>query len=949
LADFESSQGVVETDDGALLIAERRELKQLIDEKVVAYHLPVEGLRFRATRLLRDRDGGLWIGTFDGGLVHVHQGRADLFSQRDGLSGNYIRDLFEDREGNIWVGTDNGLDRFRHTAVTTVSVYQGLSQATPWSLLAARDGSVWVGTLNGLNRLKDGQITIYRNGGRPAKQAPAGMNGGEPMPEPGGAGAANQPGPVGAVREITDGGLPHDLIHSLFEDDRRRIWVSTSGGVAYFENDRFTPVGGIPAGVHAIVGDASGNIWISEEKSLFQVRAGRVVGRFPWAGLGRNTPARSMLTDPVRGGLWLGFRDGTGLAYFKGGTIGAAYSAAEGLGRGMVGNLHLDADGTLWAATEGGLSRLKDGRVHTLTAKNGLPGEGVSWLIEGDDRSFWLYTTRGLARVARPEVEALAAAVEKDKDARGRVRATVFDHSDGVRIHAAPAGFTPQVGKTPDGRVWFLPWDGVSVIDPRRVPFNALPPPVHIEQITADGEAYDALQGLRLPPLVRDLAIDYTALSLTAPEKIRFRYKLEGQDSEWKEVAGERRAHYSNLPPGDYRFRVSACNNSGVWNEEGASLDFAIAPAYYQTNWFRALCVAAFLALLLGLYQWRIRQVRRHEKQLRAVVEGMPTMAFSVRPDGSPEFVSKRWLTYSGLSTDATADGRGWEATIHPEDVEVQLRKWRAALETGEPFENEARHRGAGGEYRWFLVRALPFRNKQGKIVKWYGIITDIEDRKRADELLRASLREKEALLKEVHHRVKNNLQLISSLLNLQADKVRDPHVRELLTDSRDRVRSMSLVHENIYQAGSFVGVTLARHLETLCTHLIHGYTGGGWRIELQTRLADVTLDLDRAVPLMLIVNELVSNALKHAFPSDRAGRVSVELLSLPGARYSVVVTDDGVGLPPDFDPRRVSSMGLQLVADLTEQLDGTIAVRSDGGTTFTLTFDAARGTDRQP
>src|SRR5262249_2326507 len=162
-------------------------------------------------------------------------------------------DLFEDREGNIWVGTDNGLDRFRHTSAATVSVNQGLSQGTPWSLLAARDGSVWVGTLDGLNRLKDGQITIYRKRGRSAVRGPAG--------ERGGVGAPRRPGPGGAVREVTDGGLPDDLIHSLFEDDRRRIWVSTRGGVACFENDRFTPVGGIPAGVHTIAGDAAGNVW----------------------------------------------------------------------------------------------------------------------------------------------------------------------------------------------------------------------------------------------------------------------------------------------------------------------------------------------------------------------------------------------------------------------------------------------------------------------------------------------------------------------------------------------------------------------------------------------------------------------------------------------------------------------------------------------------------------
>ena len=140
----------------------------------------------------------------------------------------------------------------------------------------------------------------------------------------------------------------------------------------------------------------------------------------------------------------------------------------------------------------------------------------------------------------------------------------------------------------------------MSVIDPHHLAFNKLPPPVHIEQVTADDKTYDATNGLRLPPHVRYLAIDYTALSLVAPEKVRFRYKLEGEDKDWREVVNDRQVQYTNLPPKHYRFRVLACNNSGVWNEQGAALDFVIPPAWYQTNWFRALCVAAFLALLWG-------------------------------------------------------------------------------------------------------------------------------------------------------------------------------------------------------------------------------------------------------------------------------------------------------------------------------------------------------------
>jgi signal transduction histidine kinase len=157
--------------------------------------------------------------------------------------------------------------------------------------------------------------------------------------------------------------------------------------------------------------------------------------------------------------------------------------------------------------------------------------------------------------------------------------------------------------------LWFVQSGGVSIIDPHHLPVNKLPPPVHIEEIVADDKTYDATNGLRLPPRVRNLAIDYTALSLVAPEKVRFRFKLEGQNRKWHEVVNDRQVQYTNLGPGTYRFRVLACNNSGVWNEEGATLDFLILPAWYQTNWFYALCGAAFLALLWAAYQLRVRQL----------------------------------------------------------------------------------------------------------------------------------------------------------------------------------------------------------------------------------------------------------------------------------------------------------------------------------------------------
>jgi signal transduction histidine kinase len=418
-----------------------------------------------------------------------------------------------------------------------------------------------------LNRWNDGQVTIYRK---------------------------------------RSSGLPDDLVGSLFQDERGRIWASTYRGVAYFENGRFITVSAVPGGfVHAIAGDNAGNIWISHSvDGLFHLRGGSLVERIPWAKLGTDDHALALFLDPAQGGLWLGFRGG-GVKFFKDGQVRASYASADGLGEGAVFGLQVDRDGALWAATEGGLSRVKDGRVATLTGKNGLPCDTVHWVVEDDAQWFWLDTACGLVRMAGPELAAWAA------DPKRTTQLTVFDTSDGVRSRSDTSGANPCVAKSLDGKLWFVPGDGVSVIDPRHLSSNQLPPPVHIEQMFADGKKYDIARGLRLPPLVRNLVFDFVALSLVAPEKNRYRFKVEGWDSDWREAVNELRLEYSNLPPRQYRLRVIACNNSGVWNETGDTLEFSIAPAYYQTTWFHASCVGTFLAMLWGLYWLRLYQVRR--------------------------------------------------------------------------------------------------------------------------------------------------------------------------------------------------------------------------------------------------------------------------------------------------------------------------------------------------
>ncbi len=250
--------------------------------------------------------------------------------------------------------------------------------------------------------------------------------------------------------------------------------------------------------MHGIAEDTAGNLWIANQNAGSLSIVPRECGSTDsWTKLGHKDSASALAADPLRGGLWLGFFQG-GIAYFSDGQVRASYSSADGLGEGQVSSLRYDRDGALWATTEGGLSRLKDGRIATLTSKNGLPCDGLHWMVEDDAHSLWLYMPCGLVRIVRSELDAWLA------DPKRTIQATVFDSSDGVRNRAIGGGLGPQVTKSSDGKLWFRSLDGVGVIDPSHL----FPLPIG---------------RLRMPPLLRDLEIDYTALSLVVPDKVLFR------------------------------------------------------------------------------------------------------------------------------------------------------------------------------------------------------------------------------------------------------------------------------------------------------------------------------------------------------------------------------------------------------------------------------------------
>jgi len=584
-------QHFAEDRDGSLLLPVKDSVARLHDGKIeTAYRLPGATHQVSGEKLLRDRDGALWIGTWSRGLAHVQEHGVDRFAQREGLSGDLITALFEDVEGNIWVATTKGLDRFRDYAAATFSEQQGLSGSGNASVIAARDGSIWFSPHDRLYRVDRGLVTLYH--------------------EPGGRIEATADEGAGRTREVSVAGLPRHEVASLFQDAAGRIWVAGTGGVGYLQGDGFVPVGSVPGGVvDAMAGDAKGDLWISiVDRGLFHVLGSRLVQHIPWATLGRNDMATALAVDPSRGGVWLGFSKG-GLAWLAEGGTHPSFVAAPAFDHVRVSDLRFDHEGTLWVASDGGFSRVQDGRVATLTTKNGLPCDQIYWSVD-EARSFWLYGSCGLIQMARSDLEAwLATGGSANPRA---VRTALFDETDGVALKGDPSAAPgPREAVTPDGRIWFPTMDGLSVIDAQHLPYNAVSPPVHIERVVADGTEYEISDRVRLPAHVRDLSIDYTALSLAAPEKVHFRYKLDGQDPNWREVVNDREVQYSNLRPGAYRFQVIACNNSGVWNEAGATLYLSIAPAYYQTEWFWVVCAAVFLGLLWALYQMRVHQMQR--------------------------------------------------------------------------------------------------------------------------------------------------------------------------------------------------------------------------------------------------------------------------------------------------------------------------------------------------
>jgi diguanylate cyclase (GGDEF)-like protein len=594
------------------------------DARVLQRITTREGLPNELARaVLRDPDGTLWIGTDGGGVAVWRDGAVvRVLTTADGLPSNLIRSLHRDADGSLWIGTDGGLARWRGVRAEILRVTDGLPSPIVRTVIEDREGSLWVGTAGGVVRLSDTRfLSFTRKEGLSVDGIRAILEGSNGRmwagTETGGL-CALQPGPVQCF--TTADGLPHETVYALANSRDGSLWVGTDGGgVARLRDGRFVETidvrrGGLPNDrVRALVETADGALWISTTSGVTRVHEGKTTRVKEL----EDRQLRPLLALPD--GTLLAGTDGAGL--WRVSEQGARATRIAGVGHGLesdrVFSLTADAEGGgVWIGTSGGgLGRLDlaTGAVRSLTRRDGLHDDVVFQVVdEGRGRDLWLTSNRGLYRVSRDRV--LAAMKGTPSDLSG----VVYGTADGMPSAECNAAF-PAAIRGRDGRLWVATSRGVAVVDPRANTRNTVPPPVHVEEALIDGSPAPA-GPLRVPPGTQRLDVRYTALSLRAPERVTFRYMLEGYDRDWVAAGANRIAHYTKLAPGDYTFRVSATNEDGVRSNGEATLGVTVDPRWFETWWARLLAVALIVPAIWGAVRLRLAalRARKNEEVARA-------------------------------------------------------------------------------------------------------------------------------------------------------------------------------------------------------------------------------------------------------------------------------------------------------------------------------------------
>jgi len=806
-------------------------------------------------RISEDSRGVLWIGTLGDGLYRYDpktggfsRFRTDPLSPAS-IGNNFVYRAFEDSGGVLWIGTENGLNKtdlnakkFRHY-VSIASDSSTLSDNYVKAFTEDARGTIWVGTLQGgLNAFSPKEETFIR--------------------------FRHVPGVPGT--------LSGNRITALHAGPTGTVWIGIYGtGVDRYDSGTGTfrrakidslPTSGInDPRVMAVMEDRAGIVWVGTQTGLhrYNPRTGTsdVFRARPEDPSGLSHDYIYAIFEDREGRLWIG-TGGGGLNRFvpeNGTFVRYQYRDEDpaSLSDNFISCFHQDTEGILWIGTAGGgFNRFdpRTGEIRRYADRDGLPNNAVYGISGDAEGKLWISTNKGLSRFD-PKT--------------GSFRN--YDVSDGLQSNEfnGAAAFLSR-----DGDMYFGGINGFNRFRPEDIVDSSFSPPVVLTDFQilsrslfagGGGDRNPAMRAalaesrpLALTYRDRVIDLEFAALHFASPGKIRYRYKMDGFDPTWSPPGTRRLATYTNLPGGQYTFRVQATNNDGLWSGRELALILRVSPPYWKTWWFQGLALAASLFLV---------------------------------------------FTYVRIHTD-------------------RIRKRNIVLE-----------------------RHVEERTEKLKAAN-VDLEREIGERTRAQTELQASLREKEILLREIHHRVKNNMQVVSSFLSIQARSVQDNRVRDIFKKTQDRVRMMALIHENLYKSKDLSGIDAKAFLRETVDHL-SSYIVDPDKTALRSNIGDVTLDIEAAIPCGLIVNELVTNALKYAFPPDVfvereesfKGEIAVGLHPAGDGGFVLSVRDNGIGIPEGLDAGKAGSLGLQLVRGLVSQIHGSLKVERAAGTSFTILF----------
>jgi PAS domain S-box-containing protein len=993
-------EAIIVDRSGRLLVADGNDLEQ-VDQKTgkVIWRLPLPGLRNIFNSIPAGLDGmpgvshpsiPLWIDYTknwqDGGfaLLDLEAGELTYYSFYDQKSGNTLHlsvsAMLKDTSGSFWLGGNGGLLRLEPKAERAIRYRhhtddpESLDDDRVIALEQDREGNIWVG----LHAREPNVFTTRKPSFTPILRESLARNPlGEYM--------------VSAIYEDRSGTLwvgasgnlirtdretgkctsypLNDDVISISGDSAGAIWVGT-GYTGFYRFDpqtsrfkRFPLNPSSPPAYHnqilRIFIDGTGEMWLATRRGL--LRFNGATGRFTVYQRHVNQIDEYFdIAEDQNGRLWLG--GNAGLQRYDPATREfARYEHQLGNPRSLsdntVSSVLVDHSGNVWAATYNGLAKLdqKTGTFTNYYANDGLPSSRVSCVLEDGHGALWMSTARGVSRF--------------DPVARAFKNYSIADGLPGMDLTGWVTCF-----RSPSGEMFFGGFSGATAFFPDKVIDRSYVPPVIFTDFLLSGNTVAVGGGsplqksinytdrLTLSHKQNNFSLQFAALGYSSPSLYRYRYRLESLDSQWNEIAADRYVNYSNLVPGKYTFRVQASTGQGTWNAPGAVLYIEILPPWWKTWWFRMISLVAGLALIWQLYQLRIRQLRRQEAKLRNVIETIPTFAWTALPSGSVDFINHHWVKFTGLSSERTI-GSGWQEAVHPEDLRPQAEKWQACMKSGEPFECEVRYRGAvDGQYRWFLSRAVPLRDVRGKIVKWYGTSTDIEDRKRAEQL--------QADLAHV-----NRVSTLGEMAASLAHEIKQPIAAAITSANSciewltheppnlDRARAAASridkygnrAAEIIDRMRSFYRKSppqreLVDVNEIICEilTLLKGQATG-CSVTMQTELA---IGFPKAMADRVQLQQVFMNLLLNAIEAmkDSGGELTVKSV-LQNGQFQFSVSDSGVGLPTEVMDQifsaffttkaQGSGMGLAISRSIVESHGGRLwATANDGrGATFHFTL----------